>query len=350
MHVFDHVTDLIGNTPMIRLNALRESGEADIHAKLEYLNPGMSIKDRTALGLITAAERDGRLQPGGTILEATAGNTGVGLALVGVSRGYRVIIVMVEGYAGEKMTLIHGLGGEILTVPAEVGMVGAVEKAQKLADTIPGALMMRQFDNPANAEIHYRTTGPEIWDQMGGKVDGVVIGAGTGGTFTGVARFLRERNPGIRCHVVEPPDSIFGGGDGEGEHMVEGIGNHWWPEILDRSLMDGVFTIPHHETFAWVDRIARLGLIGGPSSGANMAGAKRLARQLGPGKNVVTLFTDPSERYFSKYVYDGRYEGRPISAGHQEGEPGGGSPEAPPAGEAVDPVVYQDGDGRFPAV
>ncbi|MBN2489734.1 MAG: cysteine synthase family protein [Planctomycetes bacterium] len=312
MRVVEHVTDLIGRTPMIRLSALREAGEADIFAKLDYLNPGMSVKDRTALGLIEAAERSGALRPGGTIVEATAGNTGVGLALVGVSRGYRVVIVMVEGYASEKKILIRGLGGEVVTVPAAAGMAGAVERAHALAAAEDGAVMMRQFDNPANADIHYQTTGPEIWEQMVEQVDGVALGAGTGGTFTGVCRYLRERNPAVRCALIEPPDSIFGGGDGEAEHMVEGIGNHWWPEILDRRLIDVVYTVPHHETFAWVDRIGRIGLAAGPSSGANLAGAKRLARELGAGKRVVTLFTDPAERYFSKYRYDGRYEGREI--------------------------------------
>ena len=312
MRVVDNVVDLIGKTPMVRLKALWEPGEADVYAKLEFLNPGMSVKDRTALGLITSAERDSSLRPGGTIIEATAGNTGVGLALVGVSKGYRVIIVMVEGYAKEKMILVRGLGGELEIVPQEKGMAGAVARADELAASIPGAVMMRQFDNLANPQIHYETTGPEIWEQLAGKVDGVALGAGTGGTFTGVSRFIKEKNPKALCFVIEPPDSIFGGGDGNAEHMVEGIGNHWWPKALDRSLMDGVFTIPHRESYAMLDRLGKIGLLGAPSSGANVSGAKRLAKILGEGKNVATLLTDPSERYFSKYVYDGLYEGKPI--------------------------------------
>jgi cysteine synthase len=297
---------------MARLGALSEPGCADIFAKLEYLNPGMSVKDRTALGMILAAERDGSLRPGGTVLEATAGNTGVGLALVGVSRGYRVVIVMVEGYAQEKMILVRGLGGEVVLVPASVGMKGAVARATEIAASIPGAVMMRQFDNPANPAIHYETTGPEIWEQVEGRVDGFVTGAGTGGTFTGIARYLKERNPSVACWVVEPPDSIFGGGTGEGPHAVEGIGNHWWPRVFDRSLIDGVFTIPHGESYAMVDRLGRLGYLAAASSGANVSGALRLARTLGTGKRVVTLLCDPSERYFSKYAYDGLYEGQPI--------------------------------------
>lgn len=312
MNVVESVVDLIGKTPLVRLGGLREEGAADIWAKLEYLNPGMSVKDRTALGLIRAAERDGRLKPGGTVIEATAGNTGVGLALVGVSRGYRVIIVMVEGYAREKMVLVRGLGGELVVVPPAGGMASAVARAKELEAQIPGAVMMRQFENPANPGIHYETTGPEIWEQLDGRVDGFVTGAGTGGTFAGIARYLKEKSPACRCFVVEPPDSILGGGDGKGEHMVEGIGNSWWPAILDRAVVDGVYTIPHRESYAMVDRLGRMGLLGAASSGANVSGALRLARTLGSGKNVVTILTDPSERYFSKYVYDGRYEGRPI--------------------------------------
>lgn len=312
MRVVESVVELIGRTPMIRLGALKEPGEADVYAKLEYLNPGMSVKDRTALGLIRAAEESGALKPGGTILEATAGNTGVGLALVGVSRGYRVVIVMVEGYAREKMILIRGLGGEIVLVPHAAGIQGAVAKANELAASIPGAVPMRQFANPANPRIHYETTGPEIWEQMGGKVDGIAFGVGTGGTFCGVARFLKERSPSIRCWGVEPPDSIYGATDGKGEHMVEGIGNNWIPATFDRALADGIFTIPHAESYAMVDRLGTLGLPAGASSGAAVAGAKRLAKALGEGRRVVTLLSDPSERYFSKYVYDGLYEGRRI--------------------------------------
>ena len=229
MRVVENVVELIGRTPMIRLGALKEPGEADVFAKLEYLNPGMSVKDRTALGLVRAAEESGALKPGGTILEATAGNTGVGLALVGVSRGYRVVIVMVEGYAREKMILIRGLGGEIVLVPHEAGIQGAVAKAAELAASIPGAVPMRQFENPANALVHYETTGPEIWEQLEGRVDGIAIGVGTGGTFSGIARFLKEKDPAIRCWGVEPPDSIYGGTGGNGEHMVEGIGNKLVP-------------------------------------------------------------------------------------------------------------------------
>ena len=231
------VVELIGETPIVCLEGIRDKGEAEIWAKLEYLNPGMSVKDRIALGMIRKAESEGRLKKGGTIIEATAGNTGVGLALVGVSLGYRVIIVMVEGYAREKMILVRGLGGEIVTVPKEKGMAGAVEKARELEAKIPGAFRTNQFENEDNPDTHYRTTAPEIWEQLEGRVDGVALGAGTGGSFTGIARFLKEKNPALKAYVVDPTDSILAGGRGEGEHMVEGIGNHWWPLTLDKKLI-----------------------------------------------------------------------------------------------------------------
>jgi cysteine synthase A len=312
MRFVESVVELIGGTPMVRLGALKEPGEAEIFAKLEYLNPGMSVKDRTALGLIRDAEERGVLAPGGTILEATAGNTGVGLALVGAARGYRVVIVMIEGYAREKMVLIRGLGGEVVLVPHGSGIPGALARVKELADTIPGAVPMRQFENPANPRIHYETTGPEIWEQLDGRVHGLAVGVGTGGTFTGIARFLKEKDPSIACWGVEPPDSIYGGSEGKGEHMVEGIGNAFVPATFDAPLADGIFTIPHAESYGMVDALGRTGLPAGASSGAAVAGAKRLAKRLGEGKRVVTLLTDPSERYFSKYVYDGCYEGRPI--------------------------------------
>jgi cystathionine beta-synthase (O-acetyl-L-serine) len=312
MNVVGNIVELIGNTPLLSLEAVREKGEAEIWAKLEYLNPGMSVKDRIALCMIREAEKNGSLGKGGTIIEATAGNTGVGLALVGAALGYRVIIVMVEGYAREKMTLVKGLGGEIILVPKEKGMAGAVEKAKELEKQIAGACWTRQFENEANPRAHYETTGPEIWKQLEGKVDGIAVGAGTGGSFTGIARFLKEKNPALKAYVVEPPDSILGGGEGRGEHMVEGIGNHWWPLTLDKTLVDGVFTLPNKEIYRMVDKLGRLGLPVGSSSGANVVGAKKLAKMLGEGKKVATLLTDPAERYFSKYVFDGKYEGREI--------------------------------------
>ncbi len=313
MRVVTNVMDLVGNTPMIRLDALREPGEAHIYAKLEYFNPCGSVKDRIGLAMIEAAEREGRLKPGGTVVEATAGNTGIGVALAGVQRGYRVIIVMPEGFAAEKMALVKALGAELVVTPGNTKMPVAIDEAGRLAREIPGAILLQQFANPANAQAHYDTTGPEMWEQMEGRVDGVAIGAGSGGTFSGVARFVKERNPAALCYVVEPPGSLFGGNPYEAPHRVEGIGNSFWPEVLDRGLMDGVFTVPDTATYSWVDRLAKLGLLVASSSGANMEGAKRLARMLGEGKRVATVFADSSERYLRKYTYDGLVDGEPIT-------------------------------------
>lgn len=312
MTVATSVLDLIGRTPMIRLDALREPGEAEIFTKLESFNPGGSVKDRIGLAMIRRAEASGELRPGGTVVEATAGNTGIGVALAGVGLGYRVVIVMPEGYAPEKMALVKGLGAELVVTKGNTKILGAVAEAERIAAATPGAVLLQQFENPANPQAHYETTGPEIWEQMEGRVDGIALGAGSGGTFTGVARALRERNSSVSCWVVEPPGSLFGGCPFEAPHRVEGIGNSFWPGVFDRSLVDGVFTIPDAETYAMVDRLGRMGLLAASSSGAAACGAKRLARMLGEGKRVVTLFPDSSERYLNKYPYDGLVDGKPI--------------------------------------
>lgn len=319
MRVVESVLDLVGRTPLFNLSALREPGEACIFAKLEFLNPCGSVKDRIGLAMILRAEREGALKPGGTVIEATAGNTGIGVALAGVQRGYRVIIVMPEGYAPEKMALVNGLGAELVVTPGNTKMLVAVARAEALAREIPGAVLLQQFKNPANPQVHYETTAAEIWEQMEGRVDGLAVGAGSGGTFTGIARFLKERTPQARCFVVEPPGSLFGGCPFEAPHRVEGIGNSFWPEVLDRSLVDGVFTIPDSETYSWVVRLGRMGLLVASSSGANLAGAKRLAKMLGANKRVVTVFPDSSERYLNKYKYDGLVDGKPIVDGEGEG-------------------------------
>ncbi|MEJ2422363.1 MAG: cysteine synthase family protein [Acidobacteriota bacterium] len=312
MKLVENVLDVIGNTPMIHLSAFKDDGEADIYAKLEYLNPAGSVKDRIGLAMVLDAENSGRLGPGGTVLEATAGNTGISVALAGIQRGYRVIIVMPQGYAPEKMALVQGLGAELVLTPAADKMPGAIAKAEELAKSIPGAVPLRQFTNPANPQAHYNTTAPEIWEQMGGNVDGIAVGAGSGGTFTGLARYFKERNPDLLAYVVEPPGSLFGGNPFDAPHRVEGIGNNFWPDTLDRSLMDGVFTIPDEDTYGWVNALGRLGILAASSSGANLAGAKRLAKQLGEGKRVVTLFPDSSERYLNKYCYDGKVDGKAL--------------------------------------
>ncbi len=312
MKVVETVLELVGRTPVIHLAALREEGEADIYAKMEYLNPCGSVKDRIGLAMILAAEEEGRLSPGGTVIEATAGNTGISVAMAGVQRGYRVIVVMPEGYAPEKMALVRGLGAELVVTEGNRKMTGAIEAAERMAAATPGAVLLQQFKNPANPRIHYETTAAELWEQMEGRIDGAAIGAGSGGTFTGVARFLKEKNPRALCYVVEPPGSLFGGHPYEAPHRVEGIGNSFWPEALDRSLVDGVFTIPDTETYAMVDRLGRLGILAASSSAANVTGAKRLARMLGPGRRVATVLPDSSQRYLNKYAYDGRVDGEAV--------------------------------------
>ncbi len=301
--VVDSALELIGNTPMVRLSRYAPDG-AEVWGKCEFLNPGGSVKDRLGVGMIRDAEREGKLKPGGTLIEPTAGNTGVGLALVGVARGYRVILCVPEKYSIEKQKVMGALGGTVVTTPNDDGMQGAIRKAFELAAQIPGAYVPQQFANPSNPRAHYETTAPEIWEQTEGRLDAIAIGCGSSGTFVGVARYLREKLPGLLCVAVEPQGSILGGGPC-GSHKVEGIGMSFLPEVLDRSLIDEVVMIPDDEAFASVKEIARLeGLLVGGSSGANAAAARRIARRLGPGKRVVTILPDSAERYMSKGIFD----------------------------------------------
>jgi cystathionine beta-synthase (O-acetyl-L-serine) len=302
--VVDSVLDLIGQTPMVRLRRISEPDGADIFVKLEFLNPGLSVKDRIGIGMIERAERDGLLKPGGTIIEPTAGNTGVGLALVGVQKGYRVILCVPENFSIEKREVMKALGGEVVLTPKDLGMKAAIAKAQELASTIEGAYVPQQFANPYNTEAHYETTGPEVFEQMEGRVDAWVAGAGTGGTFTGVARYLRERLPNVECYIVEPQGSILKGGEA-GPHEVEGIGaSTFVPPVLDMSLATDVIRVDDDPAFDMVARLAKEeGILGASSAGANVTAALEVARRLGRGKRVVTLIPDASERYMSKGVY-----------------------------------------------
>ena len=297
---YESVLDLIGRTPILHLRSLDAPGRGSVFVKLEVLNPGGSVKDRPALRMVEAAEASGQLRPGGTIIEPTAGNTGIGLALVGVQRGYRVILVVPAKFSREKMLLMEALGAEVELTPAEDRMVGAIARARELAASTPGAYVPQQFENPGNPEVHYATTGAEFWEQMEGRIDALAIGAGTGGTFTGVARYVKERNPAARAVLVEPEGSVFGGG-AAGTHRVEGIGNSFWPEILDRSLIDEVVTITDAESYDMVRRLARAeGLLVGGSTGANVLAAQRLAATLPAGARVVTIAPDGMDRYLSR--------------------------------------------------
>ena len=289
---------------MLELTRLSPHGGGTLFAKLEFLNPGMSVKDRIGIGMIERAAAHGELQPGGTIIEPTAGNTGIGLALAGVRMGYKVILCVPENFSEEKREVMKALGGTLVLTPKDDGMKGAIAKAHELAKTIPGSYVPQQFANPYNTESHYETTAPEIWEQMDGRVDGWVSGAGTGGTFTGVARYLKERNPSCWCVVVEPQGSILKGGEA-GPHEVEGIGaSSFIPPVLDLSLADDIIQVYDTPAFAMVRRMAtEEGVLGASSSGANLHAAVQVARKLGPDKRIVTLIPDASERYMSKGIY-----------------------------------------------
>jgi cysteine synthase A len=290
---------------MLHLRRIVPEGAADVFAKLEYLNPGGSVKDRAAIGMIKRAEEEGRLQPGATIVEATAGNTGIGLSLIGINRGYRVIVVVPEKFSEEKVKIMRALGAEVIRTPDAEGMKGAIRKAREISANIPGSFTALQFENPANPEFHYDTTAPEIFEQMKGRVDAVVIGVGTGGTFTGVARFMKERLPAIHCVAVETQGSVLQGG-APGPHKVEGIGASFIPRSFDPSVADEIIMVSDADAFETVNRLARNeGVLGGSSAGANVFAALQVARKLGPGKNVVTVVPDSAERYISKNIFEG---------------------------------------------
>jgi len=303
--VAESVIDLVGKTPLLHLSRFAPPPLADIYAKLEYFNPGGSVKDRAALGMILDAERRGILKAGSTIIEPTAGNTGIGLALIGVARGYHVILCVPEGFAVEKMKVMEALGGRIEYVSMEAGMTGAIERARELAAEIKDSFIPQQFENPANPGFHETTTGREIIEQMDGRIDAIVIGAGTSGTFVGVARAVKEISPAVLCVLVEPEGSIYGGG-APGKKQIEGIGQtQFLPEIYDASLADEIMMVTNDETCAAVLNLARTeGVLGGWSSGAAAAGAYRIAQRLGAGKRVVTVFPDGAERYLSQGIFD----------------------------------------------
>jgi len=305
LRVVADITQLVGHTPMLQLGRVVPAGAASVFAKLEFLNPGGSVKDRAALGMILDAEAKGLLHEGSTIVEATAGNTGVGLALIGVNRGYKVKLFVPEGFAEEKCILMRGFGAEVVRTPDAEGIAGAIREANKAADAIPGAFMADQFRNPSNPQFHHDTTGAEIWEQMEGRVDGFVAGVGTGGTFSGVARFLKEKNPAVITAAVETQGSILQGG-APGKHRVEGIGVHFIPETFDRDVCDRVVMVSDDDAFTMVKSLAaEEGLLGGSSAGAAVHAAVALARELGAGKRVATIIPDSAERYLSKKIFEG---------------------------------------------
>jgi cysteine synthase A len=300
MRTAEKITDLVGQTPMVRLAALEPEGGAEIWAKLEYLNPGGSVKDRAALGIVLDAERRGVLRAGSTIVEATAGNTGIGLALIGVNRGYKVVLYVPEQFAEEKCILMRGLGATVIRTPEAEGMAGAIRRALEFERETDGAFAALQFENPANPDFHEQTTAVEIWEQMEGRVDAWISGIGSAGTFTGVSRFLKRKRAEILCVAVEPQGSVLQGGE-PGPHKVEGIGVSFIPATFDRSVCDRVIKIVDHPALEMVKRLAaETGVFAGSSAGAMVCAAVQIASELGAGKRVVTVIPDSAERYLSK--------------------------------------------------
>lgn len=305
--IAQRLTDLIGGTPLLELNRFAaEKGLArPIIAKLEYFNPGGSAKDRIALAMIKQAEADGKLKPGATIIEPTSGNTGVGLALVAAVRGYQLILTMPETMSIERRQLVSAYGAKVVLTPAAEGMTGAIKEAERLRDSIDGALILQQFENKANPAAHFATTGPEIWDDTEGHVDVFVAGAGTGGTISGVGRYLKSKNPAVRIVAVEPASSPVLSGGKAGPHAIQGIGAGFVPAVYDSSVVDEVMTVSNDDAMSTTRLLARSeGLLTGISSGAAAWAAAELARREElRDKTIVTLLPDTGERYLSTGVF-----------------------------------------------
>lgn len=304
MTVYDDVTALVGRTPLVRLNRITDGAQATVLAKLEFYNPANSVKDRIGVAMIEAAERSGQLEPKGSIVEATSGNTGIALAMVGAAKGYKVILTMPETMSKERRALLRAFGAELVLTPGSEGMKGAVAKAEEIgAET--GAVQVKQFANEANPEIHRRTTAEEIWADTDGGVDIVVAGIGTGGTITGVGQVLKERKPGVQIVAVEPEESPILNGGQPGPHKIQGIGANFVPDILDREVYDEVIDVNADTSVQWARRAAaEEGLLVGISSGAALAAAVKVAqREENAGKTVVVIIPSFGERYLSTILY-----------------------------------------------
>ena len=303
MSYYESMQELIGNTPIVRLNRVGAPSDVNLFAKLELYNPSGSVKDRTGKYMIEDAESKGLLKEGGTIIEGTAGNTGLGIAFATLKKGYRVIFVVPTKFSEEKQTLMRALGAEIINTPREEGMLGAAKKADELKEQIDGAVSLRQFYNPANPLAHYETTGPEIYNDLNGKIDYVVAGAGSGGTFSGVLKYLKERNKNIKGILADPVGSTMGGGE-HADYNIEGIGNDFIADTMDMSLVDEVIKVNDDEAFFGSRELARKeGIIAGSSSGAAFAVAKKLIES-GIKGNIVIILPDRGDRYFSKKLFE----------------------------------------------
>ncbi len=302
MAYFESTQALIGNTPIVKLTHIDLPHGVNLFAKLELFNPAGSVKDRVGKAMIEDAEQSGRLKPGGTIIEATAGNTGLGIAFAALNKGYRVILVVPTKFSEEKQTLLRALGAEVINTPREDGMLGASAKADALRAEIPGAISLGQFVNPANPRVHYETTGPEIYRDLNGKIDFLIAGAGSGGTYSGVVKYLKEQNPEIQGVLADPVGSTMGSGE-HGDYDIEGIGNDFIADTMDMSLVDQVVKITDAEAFDGARELARKeGIFAGSSSGAALAAAKKLALAGNRG-NFVIILPDRGDRYFSKHLY-----------------------------------------------
>ncbi len=306
MPIAESITELVGNTPLLRLKRVAPGLEAEILYKLEYFNPLSSVKDRIGLAMIEDAEKRGVLKPGGQIIEPTSGNTGLGLAFVAAAKGYKITLVMPETMSIERRKLLKALGAELVLTPGEKGMSGAVAKAEELGKASPGAWIPQQFNNPANLDVHYRTTGPEIWEATGGKVDILVAGVGTGGSLVGIAKFLKEKNPALKAIAVEPEASPVLGGGKPGPHKIQGIGAGFVPGIYDPKLVDEVITIKHEDAGATARELARKeGVLVGISAGGNVWASIQVARRPeNKGKTIVTIACDTGERYLSTWLWE----------------------------------------------
>ena len=303
MRVVNSITELIGQTPLVKLNRLVTEKHADIYLKLEFMNPGSSVKDRIGLAMIEAAEKAGKLKPGVTIVEPTSGNTGIGLAMVAAAKGYKAKLVMPETMSMERRNLLRAYGAELVLTPGPEGMGGAIRKATELAKE-EGYFMPQQFENEANPEIHRLTTGKELLEQVDGQIDGFVSGIGTGGTITGAGGFLKEHFPHLHIAAVEPKDSPVLSGGNPGPHKIQGIGAGFVPSILNTEIYDEVIQVSNEEAFEYARRAAKEeGILGGISSGAAISAALKLAEKLGPGKKVVAIIPSNGERYLSTPLY-----------------------------------------------
>ncbi len=305
MNVYKNVHELIGRTPVVELTAFSLPNEVRLFAKLEFMNPGGSVKDRLGEYLLMDALSTGKVKKGGTIIEPTAGNTGIGLALAAVGRDVNVIFCVPEKFSMEKQTLMRALGARVVNTPTSAGMKGAIQKAQELLKSIPGAYCPQQFGNPANPRTYYETLAPEVYQQMNGKIDIFIAGAGTGGTFMGTAEYLKEQNPSIKTVIVEPEGSVINGGK-SGPHKTEGIGMEFLPDYMKREFFDAIHTISDRDAFEAVKQLTKKeGLLVASSSGAAFKAAQLEAEVAPKGAHILTIFPDSSERYLSQNIYEG---------------------------------------------